>query len=257
MEHTTRSKPGLITKALRYPMCTQSVLEAMLRIPACAQLECSASGATELPRRLFRSLSSQEKKLWNTEDAPLPLLRYLYAHPRIPTPHADSWDGYPLTRAVASGFIPLVHFLLDKEASPAHKGAIAVHVAIRRRDLRLVKMLIEPDVSPAPVREGELKHDTHKGGKVSIRKRRKSVEEDYGAKKGAKRRRIEDRVSVNAAMLKAAVACDARDIAEYFMKEKSCIPDMETVKLLSAQQSGSERKKTNRHNPGSHHYPVT
>lgn len=34
-------------------------------------------------------------------------------------------------------------------------------------------------------------------------------------------------------MLKMAVKCDARDIVEYFMKEKGCVPDMQTVLMMS------------------------
>lgn len=73
-------------------------------------------------------------------------------------------------------------------------------VAIRRKDLSLVKMLIE--------REAELKH-----GK-------------------GKKRRLGDRMHVNNDMLRMAVKCDARDIVQYFTEEKGCIPDLKTLSTL-------------------------
>ena len=140
-------KPGntLITRVLRYPICTPDVLDAIFRHPLYPLVAYDVRGAIEIPRRLLRPLSPRSTRPWTTEDAPLPFLRYLYNHPKIPGPNPNCWDGYALTRAVASGFIPLVQFLLEQGASPACKGGIAVHAAIRRKNLSLVKMLIEPD----------------------------------------------------------------------------------------------------------------
>lgn len=195
----------------------------------------------ELPRRLFRNLVPRPARPWTKDDYPLPFLRHLYNHARIPRPQPDSWEGYPLTKAVASKHLPLVRFLLDQEASPALKDGLAVQVAIRLKDLSLVKMLIEPlDVSePTSPSENRL----HKYHKVEIRRRR--PEEDVERKKSKKKRKLEDRVDVSQAMLQTAVACNARDIVEYFMQEKSCMPDMRTVKLIGTTSgvSGSRRKK--------------
>jgi hypothetical protein len=33
-------------------------------------------------------------------------------------------------------------------------------------------------------------------------------------------------------MLKVAVKLDARDIVEYFMKEKGCVPDLQTLQMM-------------------------
>jgi len=43
---------------------------------------------------------------------------------------------------------------------------------------------------------------------------------------------LEDRVVVTQEMLKAAVKYRAQDIVEYFTREKGCIPDVQTLKLL-------------------------
>lgn len=156
----------------------------------------------------------------------MPFLRYIYAHPHIPPPNANCWDGYALTRAVASGFVPLVQFLLEQGASPACKGGIAVIAAIRRKNLPLVRLLIEPDTSPVvPVRA--VKEDAAR----NIGKRARE-EEVAMVKRGPKKRRMEDRVAVSQEMLRTAVACDARDIVKYFMEEKSCMPDMQTVRMM-------------------------
>ena len=222
--YPTRS---LFTKLLRNRLCTQTVLEAICRAP-CVVVPCyDTGGPVELPRRLFRTLQSRSTNPWTSQDSPLPFLRYLYNNSRISAPDPSSHDGYALTKAVSVGFMPLVRFLLDKGASPGRKGGMAVHVAIRRRDLSLVKMLIEPDTTPIHEQESETANVASAGGK---RKRDAGKVED--GKKSTKRRRLEDRIKVDQAMLKAAVICDARDIVKYFMDEKSVMPDMQTLRHM-------------------------
>jgi hypothetical protein len=133
----------------------------------------------------------------------LPLLHFLYESPQLRTrPDVDSHDGYPLARAVLAGAVPLVRFLLDHGASPRRRDAIAVRFAIKRRDLVLVRMLVEPPEVP------------------------------LGERRTGKRRKLNDRIQVNSEMLKLAVRCDARDIAEYLINEKGCVPDLKTLSLL-------------------------
>lgn len=230
--------PGLVTKALRYPICSQDVLEAIFRLPQCpSDIEHSR---VELPRRLFRSIGPRVTPPWSSDDHPLPFLRHLYQHARIPKPHVDSWDGYPLTKAVASRHIPLVRFLLDQGASPALKSGIAVHVAIRLKDLALVKLLIEPsDFAAASGAEAS----GATSARVEIRRRKQLEAEGKNTKK---RRKLEDRVEVTQEMLQTAVACNARDIVEYFMQDKACMPDVHTVKLISAGGAAATRRKKRR-----------
>ena len=185
---------------LRYPICTKDVLEAYFRR--------SDPGATrsapDLPRRLFRALVCRSTD-WSDRDPPLPFLRYLYACPHLDPPNANSHDGYTLTKAVQVGFVPLVRFLLDHGATPAPKNNLPIFIAIHRKDLGLVRMLVE-------------KMNT---GKSS----------SQGRAEG-KRRKLEDRVEVRPEMLRAAVKCKAQDIVEYFTREKGCIPDMHTLLLM-------------------------
>jgi hypothetical protein len=74
-------------------------------------------------------------------------------------------------------------------------------MAIKRRDLALVRLLVEPPDVP---------RDERRTGK---------------------RRKLADRVKVTSEMLRLAVMGGARDIAEYLMNEKGCVPDVRTLSL--------------------------
>ncbi|KAK7033000.1 hypothetical protein R3P38DRAFT_3313093 [Favolaschia claudopus] len=216
----------VVSKTLRFPLCSVTVLDAVLRswpedpapthaenspaTPAADQVETppldespprrASQTASELPRRLFRALGPRTDRPYSNDDDPLPLLRYLYDSPRIPPPDPNSHDGYALTRAVHAEFTPLIRLLLERGASPAQKHGLAVLVAIRQKKLPLVRMLIE------------------------------RTEPD--GKRRAKKRRLEDRMEVTKELLKAAVKAHARDIADYFIQEKGCIPDIQTLQML-------------------------
>ncbi|KAA1467693.1 hypothetical protein DENSPDRAFT_259084 [Dentipellis sp. KUC8613] len=196
-------KRCLITQALRYPLCNEDVLEALLRQPDCPPLSESGDRPS-LPAHLFRHLSAPGGGIWRERHHPLPFLNYLYNHPRIPQPDPNSHHGYPLTRAVLLEFLPLIHFLLEKGASPAEKNALAVFIAIRKKDLSLVKLLVEP--SPAPA---------------------------GNARTRTKRRRVPDRLKPSPGMLNTAVKCKAMDIVDWLIKEKDVVPTMETVRLTT------------------------
>jgi Ankyrin repeats (3 copies) len=192
-----------VTRALRYPVCSEQVLDGVLRHPECP----SITGTTpELPKRLFRMLKPRIRSrlrvvAWSENDAPLPFLRYLYDHPRLllVPPDADAHDGYALIKAVSAGFVPLVRFLLDHGASPHRRNYLAVMIAIHQKDLTMVRLLIE---------------------------------RGYG-EGTAKKPRLDDRVPSTLEMLKKAVACGAEDIVGYFLNEKAIVPDMHTIQLLT------------------------
>jgi len=196
------------TVILRFPICTQEVLDAVFRI---SHDIIKPGYHPELPRRLFRHLaprapckrSAANEPEWSAEDYPIPLLKYLYNHPKLPRPNINSHEGYALTKAVYTGFVPLVRFLLSKGASPKRKDCMPVVVAIRRKDLALVRLLIERDASGPCAK-------TSKG----------------------KKRKLEDRLVVTPELLKVAVKSDARNIVQYFTQEKGCIPDMNTIRLM-------------------------
>ncbi|PCH42238.1 hypothetical protein WOLCODRAFT_132263 [Wolfiporia cocos MD-104 SS10] len=248
----TGNPASLISLVLRYPLCTQSVIEAILRSPACPpSVQKDRQLPLELPRRLFRTLAPrpsgtplhnrhrrQSREGWSENDHPLPFLRYLYDHPRFPAPDTNAHDGYALTRAVHAGFMPLVRFLLENGASPAYKDGLAVMVAIRQKDLSMVRLLIERDgrqrVGATAERRGKADADTEPRGIAAMDAelaRKRGGAQAQGAI-SAKKRRLEDRMTATPAMLKMAVKSGAQDIANYLVQEKGCVPDMRTIDLL-------------------------
>ncbi|CAL1716855.1 unnamed protein product [Somion occarium] len=230
---------NLVVKSLRYPFCDQHVLEAIFRGLSDTVASQDISWATELPRRLFRSLQPksgsragdkrQRDEGWTRDDYPLPFLRYIDDHPRLHPPNMNAWDGYALTKAVAAGHTPLIRFLLEHGANPGCKGGLAVKVAIQQKDLELVKLLIERDGS-VPVLEAP---KDRKKARVEIRDGPSPKGKTMSKPNRAKKRRLEDRLAVTQDMLKIAVRCDARSIVEYFMNEKGCVPDMQTIMMMS------------------------
>ena len=197
--------------ALLYPICTQEIVEALFRLPRFLAYgtgdPTTRLPAPDLPRRLFRDLRPRVRRgipvPWSDGDKPLPFLRYLsdlHDTRRMITgpPKCDVHEGYALTKAIAAGFTPLVKFLLGHGADPGAKGAIAVMVAIQRKDLQMVRLLIEGDL---------------------------------GGSGGAKRRRVLDRVACTRAMLQRAVKVNAQDIVHYLLA-KGVTPDMQTLQLL-------------------------
>ena len=140
---------------------------------------------------------------WSEEDKPLPFLRYLFdlyhsRHMIVGPPRCDVHEGYALTKAVAAGFAPLVKFLLGHRANPEAKAAIAIMVAIQRKDLQMVRLLIEGA---------------------------------SGSSGSAKRRRVPDRVACTSAMVNRAAKVGARDIVQYLLG-KQIMFDMQTLQLL-------------------------
>lgn len=200
-------------------------------MPSCPPVHVALR--TQLPKRLFRSLTARSQRRFLDTSEPLPLLQFLFTNSKIPPPDPDSNDGYALTNAVAAGFIPLVQFLLDNGASPRHKNGLAVRAAIRRKDLALVKMLVEPDNTPCTVTDHGQQFQA-RGSSRGVSGRRRTREDNVVIGKGVKRRKLEDRIAVDLDMLKTAVSCNAQDIVAYFVNEKSCMPDMQTLRLMQS-----------------------
>ncbi|EIN10010.1 hypothetical protein PUNSTDRAFT_133780 [Punctularia strigosozonata HHB-11173 SS5] len=214
----TRTR-GIITLALRYPLCTRDVLEAILRDGTCPVIPLYAP---DLPQRLFRELSPRKDGPWTVRDEPLPLLHYLFNHDRIPRPNTNAHQGFALTMAVHAGFRPLISFLLENGADPSWKDGLAVLVAIKRKDLDLVKMLVERSGSSVV---------TDNPPTSQARKRKRGEREVV--RSSSKRPRLEDRLKCNVEMLRIAVKEGAMDIVQYLREEKGCVPDMKTLRIMS------------------------
>ncbi len=150
LAHPNKScRSSIVSFALRYPLCcTPEVLDAFLRRSAARLLNVTSIVVVRLPRWLFRRLGP------SGEEA-LPLLRYLYERRDLSIcPIPDSHHGFPLASAVKAGAMPLVRFLLEQGASPCSKDALAVRLAVKRRNLDLVRLLI--DSSKGSSREVEV-----------------------------------------------------------------------------------------------------
>ncbi|KAF9442450.1 hypothetical protein P691DRAFT_681493 [Macrolepiota fuliginosa MF-IS2] len=217
----------ILSKALRYPLCTPPTLDLLcshletlsqsasaLIIPHTSSLTPHQARRCEIPRRLFRSLAPRkDERDWRATDEPLPFLKCIISKGQsLAKLDTNSHQGYALTKAVHARHMPLIHFLLDMGASPAHKAGMAVKVAIKQKNLKMVKMLIERDGRDGPPAPCSTPSPKGKG----------------------KRRRLEDRVEVDQSMLKLAVKCNARDIIDYFAWEKGVVPDMQTLRTLTS-----------------------
>jgi hypothetical protein len=215
--HLHNADARLLNRALRFPICNTDVLSLLLRrLPP-----LPAHPKPELPRRLFRVLEPRAptRPPWRPGDAPLPFLRALYG---AAAPDTNAHDGYALSRAVYAGHGPLIRFLLAHGAEPARKDAFAVHVAIRRRDLPLVRTLLEPDYTPPPPPTVPTK-----------RRREREEEEAKSPAAPGKRRRVEDRMPVDKRMLHAAMQAGSDELVQYFL-DKGCVPDMKTLLMGSS-----------------------
>ena len=93
-------------------------------------------------------------------------------------------------QAVRGEFIPLVQFLLDHGACPEQSSYSAIRVAIGKKNLKLVRILIE-------------------------------LEEKLETNAKEKWRCGQDIANV---LSWVAVECDAREIVKYLMDEQGCVP---------------------------------
>ncbi|KAF5327660.1 hypothetical protein D9619_004861 [Psilocybe cf. subviscida] len=188
--------PEIYSKALRYPLCDEKVLTAVVglikvRLPN----RPPSSSKVQLPRRLFRDLDSDSQKS-------IEFLHALYRTCDIPQIDTNANEGYALARAVHAKCVPLVKLLLEHHASPKRKDCLAVKVAIRQRSVEMVKLLVERPVDPTlPL---------------------------------AKKRKTGDRVELTSEMLRMAIGVGAHEVVEYLYREKSVIPDFQTLKRMGS-----------------------
>lgn len=167
----------------------------------------------KLPRHFFRSLAPRKDgEDWKITDQPLPFLTHILRKgDSFPPLDPNGYQGYALIKAVHARHIPLIEFLLDLGASPALKDSLAIKVAIKQKNLKIVKMLVERE---------------DRGGSLA------SSPSEVRKKQNGKRRRLEDRVEVDQSMLRLAVKCNAKDIIDYLAWEKGVVPDMQTLMSL-------------------------
>jgi len=104
----------------------------LITTPAPPRPTKPALSVSELPRRIFRNLTST---------SPIPhLLIYLFETYK---PNANSFDGYALSRAVLAKNLGVIKYLLGQGADPEKKEGMAIQIAVKLGDLRIVRMLVE------------------------------------------------------------------------------------------------------------------
>jgi ankyrin repeat protein len=215
-----RPHPKVLSRALRFPACSMQVLDLLLR----EHFPSPDDRIIDLPRRLFKDISPRtpSQPPWHRNDEPLPFLHYLFRHTR---PSVNANDGYALTRAVYAGHDPLIRYLLEHGADPECKGGMAVLIAIRRKDKHTVRMLIERDYIPPVTRvKRRLKHAADIEDQLS----------PGPTLGGAKKRKLGDRVSVSKEMMRAAQEAGAEELVTYFLSEKGCVPDIQTLTMMGS-----------------------
>lgn len=188
------------TFALRFPCINTPTLDILLKSRPFDSIPIDEP--TDLPRHLFRHLKSA------ADSSPIPFLQDLAE--RLPFLDLNANRGYALTRAVHAQFIPLVRWLLQYGADPGICDGSAVLVAIYRRNIQLVRMLVDIE------QDQDIEHNS-------------TPENTKGY---LPKRPIPRRTAISKEMLKAAAKCESQDIIEYFVVEKKCMPDVETIAIM-------------------------
>ncbi|WRT68022.1 uncharacterized protein IL334_004997 [Kwoniella shivajii] len=160
-----------------------------------------ALSCTELPRRLFRNPS-------NVSEPVHPLIQYLFS---TYTPSPNSHKGYPLFRAILTSNCDLVSYLLSQGADPGIRDCFALEIAISRKDLRMVRILVEPDPPDTST---------------------KALSPNKEAVKKGKKFKLGDRVKIGTNMVEKAIQTGSKDIINYFVYEKKVMPPLQSIMSL-------------------------
>lgn len=132
---------SFLSTALKYPITTLPVLEALYDIISCSGLIFEREQRpVELPIRLF-SLLGESDATRDVNSHPLPILRFLWED-RVGFPK-PTVGGRLFECAVHANFVPLVEFLLEHGAHPEQCNYLPIKVAIGAKNLKLVKVLME------------------------------------------------------------------------------------------------------------------
>jgi hypothetical protein len=153
---------------------------------------------TQLPRRLFR------RKPAEGQPAIDPFITWLFTH----------WDfdlkrkGHrPLVYSVINQNYELVEFLLRRGADPRNSDEFAVRAAVQKKDLRMVRLLVEPFEDES----NEQPDDSLPLPSPRSRKRPRAEEATPKRK---------DRVPINQTHVQLALEHGTPEIVDYFVHEK-------------------------------------
>ncbi|KIO34576.1 hypothetical protein M407DRAFT_88215 [Tulasnella calospora MUT 4182] len=153
---------------LRYGICDFEVLQLLINQtrppkPRDRDYPFHFGDNFELPKRILRSFASVESEgqesRWAREATAMGFLRYLLSPVKLPASapaqdsqpsspktvtlsgSSNSHEGYFLRQAVHLEHEPLIDLLLAHDCDPLQKAGIAVKLAIRRKDERMVRKL--------------------------------------------------------------------------------------------------------------------
>lgn len=105
---------------------------------------------------------------------------------------------YGLCRAVMSGHEPLVRLLLTHGADPNLKSGLALEIAINRKDLKMIKLLVE-----MPIQRDGSSAASQTGG-----------------------------IIIHPATLNLAMKCGHRDIIDYLVRKSGAMPSLDSIMAL-------------------------
>lgn len=191
--HASAPTAELLPRVLRHGVCSLATFQAVERLwrerKARGAARLGALEVGELPKRLFRNVLEPGARPKRLRDELLPFLDYLFEHYR---PCPSSHKGYPLCGSLTEHptSFALTRYLLDKGADPSMKDGYAVLLAIDKRDLDLVRLLVEGG--------------WEKGGQAGKKRKRADGPDDDDADRPAdnspKRRKKADRVQITSKM---------------------------------------------------------
>lgn len=243
-EESSTARLGFMVQAsLRHPICDVTVVQAIHRLFDLEEQQSPHTSSPyspqrflllELPKHIFRNLTraisdQTQPNSTSRQQLVITMLHELRAHRPIYRINANSHRGYPLTMACHHGAVELIQLLLAMGADPEMKDALAVKVAIRKRNIDLVRMLVErtgdalsiPMAGGPEIAPGDAKRKRDDGDDVLLAPSGKN-----------KRRRLSDRVVITSELVGEAAKADARAIVHYFVQEKGASPDLKTLDHL-------------------------
>lgn len=164
--------------------------------------------AVEAPRWIFRVKAPEE-----SHTVP-PLLEYLF---KEYNPWHSSHNGYGLQRAVLAGNEDLVKFLLYHGADPGKKDGLALEIAISKKNLNMIKLLVDKTARPSRtmILEQELMNGKAADDAMAeLGPREWEVKvENWEGEKG-------DRLKITPGIMQKVMASGDKAIIDYFVKER-------------------------------------
>ncbi|GHJ88741.1 hypothetical protein NliqN6_5143 [Naganishia liquefaciens] len=214
----TADTSRFLSRALECGVCELDVLAHIERIFALERdaaapdhptpwFHLTSSKATllcpTLPKRIFRPRSTASHITHPTH----PLLTHLLTTYRS---SPNSHRGYPLSRAVLAADIPLITLLLRAGADPAQRDHLAVEIALKRRDLASLRLLLDGPPS-----------DTTDAPRPA--KRRKHTRSEPASVSG---------VRLSQALVDTALTKGTPEIIHYIIHEKGYMPSLRSIVKL-------------------------